>query len=349
MYINERINQVVRVKCSEDRSPFLRLDMNENPEGLPEEFVKEVRERIDGQLLASYPNKARLIEMLAKQEGVRRENISLTCGSDEAIRYIFEVFTKPGSRALMVAPSFEMYRIYSEIFGVALERIPYDASFSLPFEKLKGRITKDISLLALFNPNSPIGEAYTPAELQELLELCRKTDTLTVIDEAYYPFGVSSAVGMLKEHAHLIVLRTFSKLYSMAGLRVGYALGSAELIRCLDNAQSTYNVNSVGILFAEELLRRPDITKRLIEEEAKGRHYLLERLEQTGYEAYAKGGNYVLVKTKRAPEDTAARLRERHILIKYYSTGILKDWIRVTTGSRKVMEQFWKEFLKCDS
>ena len=348
MYINERIQNMVRVKCEDDRKDFLRLDMNENPEGLPDSFVEQVCGKLDGNLLAAYPDKRRLMGLLAKREGMEDANVAVTNGSDEAIRSVFEVFTRAGSRALMVTPSFEMYRIYGEMLGVEFEWIPYDESFTLPFETLKASVTNETDLLVLFNPNSPIGEAYTPPELQKLLSLCQETNTLVVIDEAYYPFGVSSAAALIKQYDRLLVLRTFSKLYSLAGLRVGYVLGNAELIRCLTNSMGTYNVNAVGLLFAEELLRHPEIEMELVKSEKEGREYLLDRLNGTGYEHYARNGNYVLIRSKSAPEMVASRLRKRGVLIKTYGGGILKDWIRVTTGSKSVMERFWKEFCACD-
>lgn len=348
MYINERIQNMVRVRCEDDRRSFLRLDMNENPEGLPDSFVKRTCEKINGQLLATYPDKSRLIGLLARREGLESENIAVTNGSDEAIRSVFEVFTRAGSRVLMVTPSFEMYRIYGEMTGVALERIPYDESLSLPLETLKASITKETDLLILFNPNSPIGEAYTPSELRELLDTCRRTGTLAVIDEAYYPFGVSSAAVLIKEYDRLLVLRTFSKLYSLAGLRIGYALGNAEWIRCLNHSLGTYNVNTVGLLFAEELLKHPEMERELIRKEDAGRKYLIRQLEAAQYTYYAHSGNYVLIRPKSKPETVASRLRDKGILIKTYGAGILKDWIRVTTGDRSVMERFWREFCVCD-
>ncbi len=348
MYINERIQNMVRVKCGEDRRNFLRLDMNENPEGLPDSFVEQVCGKMDGDFLATYPDKRRLSGLLAKREAVETANVAVTNGSDEAIRSVFEVFTRAGSRVLMVTPSFEMYRIYGEMLGVELEWIPYDEAFTLPFERLKASITNETDLLVLFNPNSPIGEAYTPPELQELMSVCQETGTLAVIDEAYYPFGVSSAAVLIKQYSQLLVLRTFSKLYSLAGLRVGYVLGNAELIRCLTNSLGTYNVNTVGILFAEELLKHPHIEGELLKRENEGREYLLERLSGAGYEYYARNGNYVLIRPKSAPETIASRLRERGVLIKTYNKGILGNWIRVTTGSRGVMDRFWKELCACD-
>lgn len=348
MYINERIQKLVRVQCGEDRSGFLRLDMNENPEGLPDSFVEQVCRKIDGKFLATYPDKRCLMELLAKREGTESEAIAITNGSDEAIHSIFQVFARAGSRVVMVTPSFEMYRIYGEMTGVDFAWIPYGKDLTLPFGSLKAGITEGTDLLVLFHPNSPIGEAYTPEELRELLDICRETGTLAVIDEAYYPFGVSSAAALTREYERLLVLRTFSKLYSLAGLRVGYVLGDAGLVGYINDSLGTYNVNAVGLLFAEELLKHPEIEDGLVRRERLGREYLLEQLKHAGYEYYAQNGNYVLIHPKSEPEAVAAHLRDCGILIKIYGSGVLRRWIRVTTGSRPVMERFWKAFYAYD-
>ena len=169
MYINERMRRMARVKWEDDRTGFLRLDMNENPAGLPEEFVRGVCAQIDGGLLARYPDQTRLTAALSEREGVRPEQIALTNGSDEAIRGVLETFAGPGSRAVIVTPSFEMYRIYSEMLGVELVRVPFGEDLTLPLDVLKSEITPQTDLVILFNPNSPIGEAYTLEELRELL------------------------------------------------------------------------------------------------------------------------------------------------------------------------------------
>jgi len=348
MYINERISNIVRIKDYEDRSSFLRLDMNENPKGLPEVFVERVLKKIDRQLIASYPNKLPLVSLIAGKEKVREENVAVTCGSDEAIRCIFEVFTQPGSRVLMVAPSFEMYRVYGEMFGVNMETVLYDEEFQLPSEEMKQRITKDVDVLVLFNPNSPIGASHSKEEFEEFVMLCEKTGTLVVVDEAYYPFGVSSMVDFVHKYPGLIVLRTFSKLCSMAGLRVGYAIGGEELIKCLDNSLPTYNVNTIGLLFAEELLKDSAVVQELLEKEDEGKKYLLQELACAEYETYTQGGNYILIRPKTVPTEVAAKLKEKRILIKTYRQGILKDWIRVTTANKETMEQFWKGFVESD-
>lgn len=344
MYVNERVKKVIRVKDHELRTGCLRLDMNENPEGLPEEFVRNAAERITPELISAYPRKEELIRLIAEKEGLNEDCLSITNGSEEGIRLIFETFTKPGGQAVMVSPTFEMYRIYGEIFGVQIDVVEFDEDFHVSTEEIIKRINSETQLVILLNPNSPIGGAYTDREFAGIIEKAEETGALVVIDEAYYPFGVDTKIPLIKKYDNVVVLRTFSKLCSMAGLRVGFAAASEGIIGFIENAQSTYNVNSVGILFAEEFLKRADLWDRLTESQEEGRNFLTGKLEQFEYEYEGIQGNFILIKPRIGSHLAAQKLKEQKILVKTYGSQLLKPWIRVTIGSKKVMEQFWKEF-----
>lgn len=348
MYRNEYIANTYRIKDHEDRRGYLRLDMNENPGGLPEEFVREVLKKITPEFLATYPQKDHLIHAIAQREAVQVENVTLVNGSDEGIRLIFETFTHPGGRVLTVAPTFEMYQVYAEMFGLCLDQVSFCEDFSIDVEKVCTMITEKTDLVVLLNPNSPIGTVFTEEEFEQIAKQSEKMEAMLLVDEAYYPFHASSKVNAYQKYPHMMILRTFSKLCSIAALRVGFMIGSADCIHLIENAQSTYNVNSVGILFAEELLKRQDILQELQKSIQEGKEYMIQKLEQGAYSYYAESGNYVLIKTKAVPQRLAAYMKERGVLIKTYKKGILEKWIRVTLGSRNTMEMFWDVFIKLD-
>lgn len=346
IYINQHIADTYRIKDHEDRSGYLRLDMNENPQGLPNDFVQEVLKKITPEFLATYPQKDNLMHAIACREKVQAENVTLVNGSDEGIRLVFETFTHPGGSVLTVTPTFEMYQVYAGMFGVQLCTVPFGDDFSIDVEKVLAMITKDTDLVVLLNPNSPIGTVFTEEEFARIARQSERMGAFLLIDEAYYPFGVTSKVGAFKQYSHVMILRTFSKLCSIAALRVGFMVGSAEDIHLIENAQSTYNVNSIGILFAEELLKREDILQGLQQSIEDGKDYLIQQLEHAGYSYYAVSGNYILIKSKSNPQRTAAYLKKNGILIKTYKKGMLEGWIRITLGSREVMEKFWDVFCK---
>ena len=154
---------------------------------------------------------------------------------------------------------------------------------------------------------------------------------------------------LINEFDCLLVLRTFSKLYSCAGLRIGYVSGNEQLIHYIENAESTFNVNNVAILFAEELMKRPDINSQLVQTEAEGKKRLTDRLTARGYKVFAAEGNYVLFKPYHSSEEIVGKLKRAGVWTRDYSRGILAGWIRVSTGSVKCMDRFFEELEKADT
>ncbi|HWT73639.1 MAG TPA: histidinol-phosphate transaminase [Mobilitalea sp.] len=347
-YIDENIKNTYRVKCKGARINYLRLDTNENPEGLPREFFDEVMNKVTPELLSMYPEKDNLIHLLSEQNQIEEECISLTNGSDEAIRLVFETFCKPGKKIVSVTPTFEMYHVYSNMFGMIHEEVPYDDNLEISAEKIIDLIDANTNLVVLLNPNSPIGTAYSESEIRAIIEKADRMDAIVIIDEAYHYFYEKTFMHLIKEFNNILIARTFSKLCSLAGLRIGYVVGSKDLIHYIENTQSTYNVNSIGLLFAEEILKRPDIMKDLQDKERRGRDYLIGELNKSEYQYNYQNGNYILIKCNLPSTEVAASLKNKNILIKTYARGLLKDWIRVTTGSKEVMEQFWNEFKLVD-
>lgn len=348
MYVNEYLKKIHRIKDHEDRTGFIRLDMNENPVGLPKEFVQEILSTISAEAIASYPRKDALMELIAQREGINAENITLTNGSDEGIKLMYETFTHTGANVVMVSPTFEMYRIYAEMFGVEVKAVPIQEGFVIDVQKIIDMIDENTDMVVLLNPNSPVGGAYTQAEVCCIIEKADEQNAVVCIDEAYYPFGVNTMVPLIHKYENVLVLRTFSKLFSMAGVRIGYIIGNKLPIYYIDNAEGSYNVNTIGILFAEAILKKPEVIQLLIETERKGREYLTAQLNQQNYEYYGEHGNYMLIRTKKAPKEVAAKLREEKILVKTYGNELLKDWLRVTTADVETMKTFWQAFVKAE-
>lgn len=348
MYVNEFIKHTYRVKDRETRGGYICLDMNENPDGLPGDFVEEVLSKMTPTFLASYPDKKNLLHLIAQKENVNIENISLTNGSDEGMRLAFETFTKPGSTLVTVAPTFEMYQVYASMFGLHHEKVLFDDGFSIDVEQILSVIQPGVSIVVLLHPNSPIGVTFSENDFRRIILAASEVGAVVLIDEAYYPFGTDTKIEYCKQYSNVLILRTFSKLCSLAALRVGYLVGDTEAIHFIENAQSTYNVNSVGILFAEELLKRDDILKNLKENVDCGRNYLVSKLEEHRYCYFAKSGNYILIRPNLPSHELAQMLKEKRILVKTYKNGNLQEWIRVTLGSKEIMEVFWKCFCEID-
>lgn len=350
MYVKPWIKDIVRVGGQQGRAGFLRLDMNENPGGLPEDFVEEVKRELTPEYLAMYPEESRCLNLLAKYLEVSEDNLCLTNGSDMAIRYLYEVFARPGSTVVTVAPSFEMYRIYSLVFGLNHRPVTYHEDFTLPVEEILHAIGEDTDLVVLLNPNNPIGRAYTAQEFEQITKKAKEVGALVIVDEAYHYFYKETFIREALAKDHVVVIRTFSKLMSMAGCRMGFMAANPRLIEYVKHVRPSFEVNGVALKFAEKLLERPELVEQLEREAREGKQYLVESLKSAGYEVMEQEGNFIFVRPRflEAKEAAAVLEQEKHILVKTYGAPLLKDYLRVSTGARRYMELFLDAFYEVD-
>ena len=347
-YINPYIKDLYRVKFHDKREGVLRLDMNESPMGLPVEFVEKVKEKITPEYLSMYPEKDELADILAKHNGLRAENISITDGSDEAMRLIFQCFGEAGKEVLTVFPTFEMYDVYSKMFGMKHVEVAYDDAFEISAEEILGSIGEETSLVILLNPNSPVGTAFSRSEMMRIIEKASVNGAVVVVDEAYHYYMEDTVMPLVKTHDNLLVLRTFSKLCAIAGLRIGYVAGNEQLIHYIDNAESTFNVNNVAILFAKEIMQAPGLLEQLRRQWKEGHDYTLQALRAMGYRVCSGYGNYILFFPNRDSKEVIAAMKEKDVWVRDYGRGLLKGWIRVSTGDKQSMERFVRALEQAD-
>lgn len=348
-YVNPHIKKTERVFPTQDRAAYLRLDMNENPEGLPEAFVSETRKSITPEFLSWYPEPEAFRKKYAAFVGAETQNIFVANGTDMVIRYALETFGEPGKDVLTVTPSFEMYRINCSLLGLCHKTVPYEDDFSLDVNKIVAAIDGDTRIVVLVNPNNPIGNTYSEEEFSAILKKAKEVGAVVIVDEAYHYFSESTFLPEALRNENVIVTRTFSKLFSIPALRLGVAIGNPKLIHYLRNGQLSFDVNAAALLFGEAMLDHPEMIKELIETEREGKAYLCAELDKAGYSYIRCEGNYVLIKTKNAPRDVEERLFQKKILIHSYHNPVLQDYIRVTTASARVMERFLSAFLEADS
>lgn len=355
MYVKPCIKEILRIGGQQGRSGFLRLDMNENPGGLPAEFVEEVKKELTPEYLAMYPEESctkRLLAAYLSGTGavVTENNLCLTNGSDMAIRYLYEIFAEPGSAVVTVAPSFEMYRIYSQIFGLKHRPVILKEDFSIPMEEILAAIQDDTDIVVLLNPNNPVGRAYTEEEFEQITARASQVGALVIIDEAYHYFYRNTFLKQALSKEHVVVLRTFSKLMSLAGCRMGYMAANPQIIEYVNHVRPSFEVNTVALKFAEKILESPELIDRLQKEADQGKAYLCRSLREHGYELMVQEGNFIFVRPKHLTAHEAARRLEdgEQVLVKTYHAPLLKPYLRISTGAAAYMEAFLQAFFRVD-
>ena len=173
-YIDENIKNLERITYQNNRKAFLRLDLNENPGGLPENFVNEVMSEVTPGIISQYPETEPFETCLANFLGIKRENICLVNGSSEGVRHIIEAYTNVGGEIVGVTPSYAMYEVYAKMYGRVFKPVKYNEDLTISVDSIIDSISDNTQLLILLNPNNPIGNAYSNEEFERILAAAKK-------------------------------------------------------------------------------------------------------------------------------------------------------------------------------
>ena len=302
-YVNPNLVNLHRIVYQNNRKDYLRLDLNENPGGLPQDFIDEVLEGITPQYVSQYPETYEFESCLSEFLGVKNENICLVNGSSEGIRFIIEAFSSPGGKIVGVVPSYAMYQVYANMYGREFVNILYEDDLTLPVEKIIEKLSEDVELLILLNPNNPIGNVYTNQEFEMILEAAKKYEISILIDEAYMYFYDNTFIDYALNNPHILVTRTFSKLFSLGSLRLGYVVGQPQDVKMISNLCTPHNTNAFAMRFAKAILEKDGMLDMLIKNQLEGKEYIINALKKNGFVVNAKEGNFIFVKPRKVDAD----------------------------------------------
>ena len=349
-YLNQKINGLNRIFDQNERKDYLRLDLNENPGGLPQEFIDRVLYGVTPQFVAQYPETLHFAEVLASHLNTDINHICLVNGSAEGIRYIIQAFTSENGRIIGVVPSYFMFQVYSEMYGRNFVKVPYNEDLTMDVNNIISEMTEDTQLLVLLNPNNPMGNVYSDEEFDRILRVAKEKKINILIDEAYHYFYPNSFIKYALEDEHVFVTRTFSKLFSLAGCRFGYVVGWPEGIKIVQKLCTPHNTNAFAMRFAEAVLTTPGMLDELIYKFNEGRNYLISELDKKGYLHKGEAGNFIFIKPKTDANNVVDRMKtDKKILIKKYSNvGDFGDCLRVSIGEKKYMQQFINALVELD-
>jgi histidinol-phosphate aminotransferase len=313
------------------REGKLRLDFNENTVGCSPRVLAALKRAVSREKLAVYPEYGEARQRIAGFFGVSAGEMALTNGTDEAIQVLINTFVEPGERLVLLAPSYAMYRFYAELAGAEIVAVPYGSPDVFPREALLGALAGDVRAVLIANPNNPTGTAIDLDVIRRILEGAPTTAVL--IDEAYFEFCGITALGLLAEYPNLFVSRTFSKVYGMAGLRLGCLFSQGENILWLQKAQSPYSVNVAALLAATAAIQDQEYIRTYVAEAIDSRRLLCEALDAMGVRHYPSAGNFVLAQFGARSAEVRDRLRDRGVLVRDRSYEIA-GCVRITVGRK---------------
>ena len=314
----------------------IKVNANESTLNLPPLVEERVMNRLALLAFNRYPNEEyySLVEQIAKNFSVESAQILLGSGSSEIIEKVFHAFGGAGHKIVYPQPSFSMYKIYAK--AADAEGIPFDLDekFNLNVDDFIKKIREvGASLAVVCNPNNPTGNALTPAQIEKI---AASIDCAFLLDEAYVEFYGRSAVNLVKKYPNLIVARTFSKAYGMAGARVGYMIAQADVTRMINKTFMPYHMNILTLAAADIVYQMRDEFIPRLQMTIAERKRMFERLEKLpGLEVFPSETNFILFRLDKA-EELKNYLESLDIGIRYFSPSSvgLKNCLRISIGTR---------------
>lgn len=330
---NERLASVVPYDPKYLPADIL-LSANENPRNLPDEIRYDIRKRLKKLDYNRYPDPLAndLRDLIAQANGLDRENVLVGNGGDELLFNTALAFGGPGKRFLNTPPTFSVYEHNAFLTGTETVNVPRLADYTIDEERVLARVAEgDIDFMVFTSPNNPTGQLVGENFLRKLLA---STDALVMVDEAYGEFSRTTCRPLLEQHRNLVILRTFSKAFACAGVRLGYLLGDAEVIGEYLKVRQPYSVDALSQLVGQAVYGNRQMFSPVIQDIILQRERLMEELSALeGIEAFPSEANFILVRMEGADE-VWQRLLERGILVRDFSRApLLENCLRITVGT----------------
>lgn len=334
---------IEEVKREFGLAEIIKLASNENPFGCSE----KAKEAIMAELTANtslYPDGAAqdLTAALAAHYGIMNSQLILGAGSDEIILMIARAFLVKGDETVMASHTFPQYKHNAEIEGAICIGVPLsDGKHDL--QAMLDEVTDKTKIIWICNPNNPTGTMVTHTEVKSFIERV-DSNILVVLDEAYVEYNESpdfpDGLALLKAHPNLVLLRTFSKIYGLASLRIGYGIGHPDVIRSINQVREPFNTSRFAQSAAKAALADQAFVDRCRKSNSEGRRYLNEQFVRLGLKAYPSYGNFIMVDTGKPAADVFQQLLQRGMIVRGGHQLEFPTSIRVTIGSREQNEKF---------
>ncbi len=318
---------------------YIKLNTNESPYPPSPEVVKRITDaEVEDLRLYSDPECKKLKCAIAKNFGVSEKNIFVSNGSDETLNFFFMAFCDEEKKVAFPEISYGFYKVYADLYNLDYTAIPLNEDFSINPKDYEG-IGKNV---VIANPNAPTGLTITLTDIEKIAATNR--DYVVLIDEAYVDFGAQSAAELTKKYDNLLVVQTFSKSRSLAGARLGFAIGNEALIADLEKIKystNPYNINRLTLIAGEASMGDREYFMKNKDEIIKTREYTIAELRKLGFDVTNSKANFVFAKSdKIGGLDLYLRLKDMGILIRHFNDEKIKDYNRITIGTKVQMEAF---------
>lgn len=315
----------------------MRLDFNENTLACSPR-VREALQKVATDSLTRYPEREPIEALVAASLGRAPEQVVLTNGVDEAIHVLFETFLDSGDELLLPVPTYTMYEVYATATDARIVTVQAAEDFAFPYERLLAAITPQTKIIAIANPNSPSGSTCTR---EQIIEIARRApQAILLVDEAYFHFFGETVLDLVGTVPNLMVARTFSKAYGLAGMRLGLLAAPVQLMRWIRRVLSPYSVNSLALACLPAALADIAYLDGYVAEVLAARSEFETALDAAGVRRWPSRANFILVDIGPRHAEFTRLMRAAAILVRDRSSDPGCDGcVRITIGTREQMRQ----------
>lgn len=318
---------------------MIKLNTNENPYP-PAPGVTKALKEIHTDTLRLYPDPTAgdLVHAIAQNYGLKDEQVFVGVGSDDVLAMSFLTFFNSEKPVLFPDITYSFYDVWADLFRIPYECKALDENFCIRKEDYFG----ENGGIIFPNPNAPTGVELPLSDIEEILQ--HNQDVIVIVDEAYVDFGGQTALPLLKEFDNLLVVRTFSKSRSMAGLRIGYALGNEKLIGYLNDVKYSYNSYTMDLTSIELgtcSIKADDYFKEMVKKVVDTRTWFVKEIEALGFTVLPSSANFVFATHKTIPaKEIFENAREHKIFVRYFDKPRIDNYLRISIGTDKEMQLF---------
>ena len=334
------------VKREFNISKVTKLASNENPYGASPKALEAAKKALES--LNIYPDASSydLKKALSLKHGLDDDMFVFGTGSDGLIELLCKTFIEPGDESVVPYPSFSLYETNVLASNGTPVMVPLNENYTMDLEAMKNAVTDKTKIVWLCNPNNPTGAIYSADEQENFIKSLRD-DILIVIDEAYYEYALDNSTypdseKLLKEHKNIIILRTFSKIYGLASLRVGYGMADKSITNAMNKIRAPFNVNSMAQAAATAAISDDDFRKETLKKNEENKLYLYEEFDKLSLPYIKSSTNFIMVDTKRDSKEMYTELLKKGYIVKGGHVLGMEGFLRVTIGTKKECTGFIK-------
>lgn len=322
---------------------IVKLASNENPLGPAIQVIDAIQS--EAKNISLYPDSEsrELKSALAEKYQLEQEQIFLGNGSDEILDLLMTLILNPGDEVIQADPSFIKYELSVKSRGGSSVKVPLDKDYKHDLKAMEAAITDQTKAILICNPNNPTGTMLKKEEIEAFLENISE-EILLIVDQAYYEYITAEdafdGVELLSKYSNLMLIRTFSKVYGLAGMRIGYALANPELLQYLNRVRGPFNINSLAQKAAVTALKAESHVEICQNLNKKEKDFLYQKFEDLDLEYIKTEANFVMVNTEMPAEEVFQKLQQEGVIIRSGEQFGMESWIRVSVGTRADNEYF---------